>query len=467
LSGGAHFDRIDPLKTLNNKALAAGVKMQSNRQSLERVLAELEARAKTERVFGKIYAETARNEADAADQRIKEGRSRGPLDGRIVSIKDLFDVTGEPTLAGSIVRKVGSPATNDALIVQRLRDAGAIIVGKTHMTEFAFTAVGLNPHYGVPANAVDPTRVPGGSSSGAAVSVAEGTSEIAIGSDTGGSVRIPAALNGVVGFKPTAKRIPLDGAFPLAPSLDSIGPLAKTVDDCILADAIMAGEAPVLPDAADLSTLTVGLPEGVLLADMEPEVAEAFGESLKALKNAGVRIVSLEVNDLILELRKAARIGSIAGIEASHVHADTWLKDPDANVDHRVKYTLAERLNVSDQAYEDLMQTRKNLVQEMDRRLGGLDFFVTPTTPIVAPTITSVIEDPVEYDRVEGLLLRNTQIANQFDLCSITLPMPVKGMPAGFMLTARNGADKLLFAAALAVEKLLESLPKSGNRFSE
>ncbi|MFS2326208.1 amidase [Brucella sp. H1_1004] len=425
------------------------------RDKLKEILSKLETRISSERVFSRIYASAATTEASASDERRNLGRLVGPLDGRIISIKDLFDNKGEPTLAGSIVRRTAAVASEDAVIVERLRAAGAVIIGKTHMTEFAFTAVGLNPHYGVPANAIDPHYVPGGSSSGAAVSVAEGTSEIAIGSDTGGSVRIPAALNGLVGFKPTANRIPLRGVFPLAPSLDSIGPIAQTVADCILADSVMAGDEPVLPVPRALDTLTVGLPEGMLLADMESDVCDAFKRSLKMLQEAGARIVSFELNDLILELRKAASIGSIAALEASHIHADTWLKDPDATVDERVKHTLAKRLKVSEKDYHSLMQTRQRLIAEMNRRLAGIDFLVTPTTPIVAPTIASVIDDPVAYERVEDLLLRNTQIANQFDLCSITLPMPVTGMPVGLMLTARNSADKELLAAALSVEKLL------------
>ena len=424
-------------------------------QNLDAVLKMLEMRANNERVFSVIYQDNARLEANAYEQRVKEGQLLGPLDGRIISIKELFDVKGEPTLAGSVVRKTAVPAKADAIVVQRLRAAGAIIIGKTHMTEFAFTAVGLNPHYGVPANSVDPTRVPGGSSSGAAISVAEGTSEIAIGSDTGGSVRIPAALNGLVGFKPTAKRIPLEGAFPLAPSLDSVGPLAKNVADCILADAIMAGEPPVLPVAASLNGLKVGLPAGLFLRNTEPHIAIAFDLAVTALKKAGAQIVRIELDDLILALSEATRIGSIAGIEASRVHALTWLKDPDADVDDRVKHTLVKRLDVTDQAYQRLMDIRLKLVGKMDQKLREVDFFVTPTTPIVAPTIVSVSENPVEYDRVEALLLRNTQIANQFDLCSITLPMPVSGMPAGLMMNARNGADKQLLSAALTVENLL------------
>ncbi|MFD2654219.1 amidase [Brucella rhizosphaerae] len=429
--------------------------MQNGRQNLEKVLSILKARTGDERTFSMVYADGARAEADASDKRLREGRSLGPLDGRIVSIKDLFDVKGEPTLAGSVIRKTASPVKSDAVIVQRLRDAGAVIVGKTHMTEFAFTAVGLNPHYGVPGNTFDSSRVPGGSSSGAAVSAAEGTCEIAIGSDTGGSVRIPAALNGLVGFKPTASRIPLDGAFPLTPALDSIGPLAKTVAECFLADAVMAGEAPILPTATTLSELTIGLPKGLLLSEISPEVALAFNSAISALGSAGVRIVELELDDLILQLRDATRIGSIVGIAASRIHADTWLKDPDANVDGRVKHTLVKRLSVPDEDFAALMQTRTRLVYEMEQRLAGVDFFVTPTTPIVAPTIASVSDDPDEYDRVEGLLLRNTQIANQFDLCSITLPLPVTGMPVGLMMTARNGTDRQLLSAALSVERLL------------
>jgi len=429
--------------------------MNSVRDRLENILSRLEARAGNERVFSKVYAQQARAEADAADARLREGRTVGPLDGRIVSIKDLFDVAGEPTLAGSVIRRDAAPASRDAAIVRRLREAGAVIVGKTHMTEFAFTPVGLNPHYGEPGNAIDPTRIPGGSSSGAAVSAAEGTSEIAIGSDTGGSVRIPAALNGIVGFKPTARRIPLDGAFPLAPSLDSVGPLTKTAADAILTDAIMAGETPVLPDALPLKGLRIALPKGYLLADMEPDVARHFEATVALLEKAGAVIADLEVDDLIRRLREATRVGSIAGIEASHIHASTWLGDPDANVDIRVKRPLSVRVKVPMETYRGIMETRAALVREMDERLSGFDMFATPATPIVAPTIASVSHDEAEYDRVEGLLLRDTQVGNQFDLCSITVPMPGMALPTGFMLTARGGTDKRLLAAALSVEKLL------------
>ncbi len=425
------------------------------RERLEAILSRLDARRTHEPVFSTVYAERARAEADAADARLREGRALGPLDGRIVSIKDLFDVAGEPTLAGSAIRRSAPPAMRDAAVVQRLRAAGAVIVGKTHMTEFAFTAVGLNPHYGNPGNAADPACVAGGSSSGAAVSAAEGTSEIAIGSDTGGSVRIPAALNGLAGFKPTVGRIPLDGAFPLSPSLDSIGPLAKKVADLALADAVMAGEAPVLPQPLPPAGLRIGLPKGRLLSAMEPAVAARFEESLAALRKAGAVLADIGVDDLIARLGEATRIGSIVGIEASRIHAATWLSDPLADVDERVKRPLSVRIKVPDAAYAELMETRAALAAEMDARLQGFAMMATPTTPIVAPTIASVSHDETEYDRVEGLLLRNTQVANQFGLCSVTLPMPGVGLPAGLMLTARGGTDRNLLAAALSVETVL------------
>ncbi|WFU47294.1 amidase [Sinorhizobium terangae] len=427
-----------------------------SRDRLEAVLARLDARRAKERVFVKLYSDIARAEADAADRRLSDGKSLGPLDGRIVSIKDLFDVVGEPTLAGSVIRRAAEPAAADAAVVQRLRAAGAVIIGKTHMTEFAFTAVGLNPHYPVPGNAIDARLVPGGSSSGAAVSVAEGTSEIAIGSDTGGSVRIPAALNGLVGFKPTARRVPLDGAFPLSPSLDSIGPLARTVADCALADAIMAGDTPGPLTPLALDGLTLGLPKGLLLDDLAPEIARAFEASLQTLSRAGAKIAECSIDDLLLRFAEATQIGSIAAIEGSRIHRD-WLDDGDAPVDTRVTSTLRRRLTVPDATLEKLLQTRQVLIRAMHERLAPYDLIVLPTMPIPAVRIVSVEHDQQEYRRVEDLLLRNTQVANQFDLTAVTLPMAGTSLPAGLMLVGRSGTDRTLLAAAASVERLLQA----------
>src|SRR6185295_5725080 len=237
-----------------------------------------------------VYAEHARAAADAADARRKAGISLGPLDGAIVSIKDLFDVAGEPTRAGSKILADAPPAKADAPVVRRLRAAGAVIVAKTGMSEFAFSGVGMNPHYGTPGNPAARARVPGGSSSGAAVAAADQMCEIAIGTDTGGSTRIPAALCGIVGFKPSQWRVPTEGAFPLSYMLDSIGPLARTVAACAEADAVMAGEefAPLEP--APAAGLRLGIAQGMLLQDFDNTVGTRFGAAKKKLADAGARL---------------------------------------------------------------------------------------------------------------------------------------------------------------------------------
>ena len=248
-------------------------------------------------IFTQLYPQAARQAADAADARAAAGQSLGPLDGRIVTIKDFFDVAGEATTAGSSMLRGAPPAEADAPVVGRLRAAGAVILGKTNMTEFAFSGLGLNPHWGTPGNARDRARLPGGSSSGAGVAAALGIGEIAIGTDTGGSVRIPAALNGVAGFKPSARRVPREGAFPLSYTLDSIGPLAPSVTLCALADSVMAGEPPAELEPASLAGRTVAVVED-FLDGTEPEVAAAFEASLGRLQAAGVRITAAATGDL-------------------------------------------------------------------------------------------------------------------------------------------------------------------------
>ncbi|MDQ0998175.1 aspartyl-tRNA(Asn)/glutamyl-tRNA(Gln) amidotransferase subunit A [Phyllobacterium ifriqiyense] len=422
-------------------------------QRLEHILARLMEREADERVFTRLYAGSARQEAQASDSRFRKNETLGPLDGRIVSIKDLFDVAGEATLAGSVIRKSAAAAANDALIVQRLRAAGAVIIGKTLMTEFAFTAVGLNPHYPTAGNAMDSSRVAGGSSIGAGISIAEGTSEISIGSDTGGSIRIPAALNGVTGFKPTARRVPLQGAFPLSPSLDSIGPLARNVADCAFTDSVLAGERPQPLDQFSLSGLHIGVPRGILFSNIESEIEKAFDLSLQACEKAGATIVDCSIDDLIEAMARATLVGSIAGIEASRIHAG-WLRDESLDVDQRVQRPLLRRLETSESDYIDLMLKRQSLMHEMDQRLRVYNFLALPTVPIMAPSIEAVSDENF-YRETETLLLRNTQVANQFDLTAISLPMPDMALPAGLMLMAQHGTDRRLLAMAMAVERIL------------
>ncbi|TGT88734.1 MULTISPECIES: amidase [unclassified Mesorhizobium] len=429
--------------------------MQSIRDRLENILSRLASRAADEKVYTKLYAEAARAAADASDARKRAGVTLGPLDGTIVSIKDLFDVAGEATTAGSLMRKTAAPAQRDAAIVGRLRQAGAVIIGKTNMTEFAFTAIGDNMHYGTPGNPVDPGRIPGGSSSGAGVSVGEGTSDISIGSDTGGSIRIPAALNGVVGFKPTARRVPLTGAFPLSGTLDSIGPLARTVSQCAAADAVMAGEAPNELAAIPLAGLRIGIPRGVLFGDIEGGVAAAFEHCLGRIEQAGAHIADLSIDDMIAEFRAATKRGSIAAMEGAEVHADWLAAGAPAPVDPHVSGPLSRAAMLPTPVYIRALRRRTALAAAMDERLTSVDVLALPTTPVTAPTIAYMAEDAELRDHVEGLLLRNTQVANQFDLCAISLPMPGTALPAGLMLVARNGHDHRLLRIAAEVESLL------------
>jgi aspartyl-tRNA(Asn)/glutamyl-tRNA(Gln) amidotransferase subunit A len=422
------------------------------RDSLEAALARIaDPAGEGARTCLTVYAEPARAAADAADARAKSGISLGPLDGAIVSIKDLFDVKGEPTRAGSKILKDAPPATADAPVVRRLRAAGAVIVAKTSMSEFAFSGVGMNPHYGTPGNPADRARVPGGSSSGAAVAAADRMCDIAIGSDTGGSTRIPAALCGVVGYKATKSRISTEGAFPLSYTLDSIGPLARSVAECAAADAVMAGDEFTPLEAAPLSGLRFGIPQGLPLRDLDDTVIKAFTAALKKLGEAGVRVTD-EPMPLIDAMIAATARGPLAAIEAFAIHRK-HLKTRAADFDPNVRARVERGGTVSAADYIDMLRDRARLVRAMDAQLAGLDALVLPTTPIVAPTIAEM-HDPDTFNTKNMLLLRNPLIWNFFDNCAISLPLPRNGLPVGLMLVARNGADRRLFAIAAAVERL-------------
>ena len=398
-----------------------------------------------------VYAEPARAAADAADRRHKTGTTLGPLDGTLVTIKDLFDVKGEPTRAGSRILANAPPATADAPVVRRLRAAGAVILAKTNMSEFAFSGVGMNPHYGTPGNPADRARVPGGSSSGAAVAAADEMCDIAIGSDTGGSTRIPAALCGIVGFKPSKQRISTEGAFPLSYTLDSIGPIARTVADCATADAVMAGEEFAALEPVPVSGLRFGIPQGLPLKDLDETVIAAFTSAIVRLGKAGVRVTD-EPMPLIDDMVGVNAKGGFAPTEAFAVHREN-LKARPADFDPNVRARIERGGKASAADYVDMMRDRARLVRAMDAQMSGLDALVLPTTPIVAPTIAEM-QDRDTFNTKNMLLLRNTLIWNFFDNCAISLPLPRNGLPVGLMLVARNGADRRLFAIAAAVERL-------------
>ena len=424
------------------------------RDKLETILARLAERANDERVFVRLYPAEARKAADAADDRRRRHASLGPLDGVIVSLKDLLDVEGEPTVAGSRILRDAAPAFEDAVVVKRLRQAGAVILGKTNMVEFAYSALGLNPHFGTPGNATDPALIPGGSSSGAGVTVAEGTSEISIGSDTGGSIRIPAALNGVVGFKPTARRVPLKGAFPLSYTLNSVGPLARSVSACADADAILAGEAPVPLRIPTLRGLRIGIPRGRLFGEIEPAVATAFDAVERALATSGAQIFDFSIEAQLQDMRDATAAASIASIEAAAVHSE-WIDTRAAEIDPRVRKSIARSGRITAAVYIRMLRRRNELVAAMDQHLSSIDVLMLPTTPITAPPIAPLLADDELYHRTDWLLLRNPMVANLFDLTSISLPIPGTNRPVGLMLMARHGHDRRVLEIAAAIDKML------------
>jgi aspartyl-tRNA(Asn)/glutamyl-tRNA(Gln) amidotransferase subunit A len=428
--------------------------MTSIREIVEDRLARIETGDPA--IFTRVYRAEALAAADAADGRRKVGISLGPLDGAVVSIKDLFDVAGEIITAGSVLLRGAPPAATDAIALRRRRRAGAVIIARTNMSEFAFSGLGLNPHYGTPGNAADPARIPGGSSSGAGVSVAQGTSDISIGTDTGGSVRIPASLNGIVGFKPSTGRIPLDGAFPLSYSLDSIGPLARSVAECAAADAIMAGEEPETLEPASLAGLRIGVPRGSLFEETEPAVAEAFENSLARLSRAGASITNHRVDDLLTAMADATSIGSIASVEAAAIHAD-WLDAGQAEFDPRVHGRIVRGRDVPASAYIRMMRQRADLIASFNRRLAPLDVMALAATATTAPLTAPLLSDDDAFTRTNLLILRNTMVANLFDLTGISLPMPNMMRPAGFMLLARHGEDRRLLQIAAGVELVLGS----------
>jgi aspartyl-tRNA(Asn)/glutamyl-tRNA(Gln) amidotransferase subunit A len=401
-----------------------------------------------------VYRKVAQAAAEAADARARAGITLGPLDGAIVTIKDLFDVAGEVTRAGSkVLADEGKPAEADAPPVRALRAGGAVIVAKTNMTEFAFSGVGINPHYGTPGNPADRKRIPGGSTSGGAVAVADGMCEIAIGSDTGGSTRIPGALCGLVGFKPSRQRISTAGAFPLSQSMDSIGPVARSVADCAKADAVMAGDDFRVIEPAPLANLRIGIAQGLPLENLDETVAKRFPQAIDALEKAGCRL-SNEKLPLLDGMAKVNSRGGIQPAEAFTVHRDR-LDRRGADIDANVRMRLERARSISAADYIEMVNERAALIAAMDARLADVDVLALPTTPMVAPTIEEMTPPDV-FARKNAMLLRNTSMWNFFDCCAISLPLPREGgLPTGLMLVARNGHDRRLFRIAAAVERAI------------
>jgi Asp-tRNA(Asn)/Glu-tRNA(Gln) amidotransferase A subunit family amidase len=370
----------------------------------------------------------------AIDDAGRQGPPDGsPLAGLPVSVKDLFDVAGQPTRAGSVVLQ-GPAATQDCPAVARVRAAGGLIAGRTNMTEFAFSGVGINPHHGTPINPADSRtpRIPGGSSSGAAVSVALGAAWLALGSDTGGSLRIPAALCGLVGFKSTACLVPTEGAIPLSTTLDTVGAITGSVRDAVLAHEVLA-QRRVQSSGKTLAGARLALARTWMLDDMEGPVAAAFERSLRTLSAAGAQI-----EDIALEpIADLAQINAGGGFSAAESYAwhRPWLAQGAEQYDPRVAKRILRGAQMSAADYLDLLSARKRWIASMERQLQGYDAVISPTVPILAPPIAPLEHDDEAFFRVNALLLRNTSVVNMLDGCAISLPCHAPDqLPVGLML---------------------------------
>jgi amidase/aspartyl-tRNA(Asn)/glutamyl-tRNA(Gln) amidotransferase subunit A len=400
----------------------------------------------------------ARAAAAAADRAVTAGRDPGRLAGLAVSIKDLFDVAGEPTRAASVALADAGPAAHDAPAVARLRRAGAAFVGRTNMSEFAFSGVGINPHHGTPANpataGLEPTpRIPGGSTSGGAVSVAAGAAWAALGSDTGGSIRIPAALQGIVGFKGTARRVPIAGAVPLSPTLDTVSAMTLSVRDAVLLHEVLADRRVELA-GRPIASLRLAVPRTLVLDGLDSIVARAFDRALSRLAAAGAAVESIAL----------PLLGEIASINASggFAAAESWtrhrklLAERGADYDPRVALRIRRGATMTAADYIELLAARRDWIARMEDALRPYDALLSPTVPMVAPAIEPLVASDEAFFAANGLLLRNPSIVNLLDGCALSLPCHAEGeLPVGLMLWAAAMQDDTVLEAALAVEAAL------------
>lgn len=397
----------------------------------------------------------ALDQARASDRARAAGAMQSPWAGIPFSVKDLFDVAGEVTRAGSQILSGGPAASSTALAIQRLFDAGLLSVGRTNMTEFAYSGVGLNPHYGTPLNPWDRAtgRIPGGSSSGAAVSVTDGMATVAIGTDTGGSCRIPAALTGITGWKPSAARIPRAGVYPLSGSLDSVGVLGPGVACCAVIDDLMAGGTGRVPEQPAVSGLNLAVLDHYVTEGLDHQVAEQYERSLTRLKDAGASLSRIRMPG-IEQLPALNSTGGIAAAEAYAFHAEQLARLGDG-YDPRVGSRIRAGANVRAAELAEIRVARALMMDEFASAAGAFDAVLAPTVPVVAPAISEFDSDG-DYVRLNLLLLRNPSLFNFLDGCAISLPVHEPGTPpVGLMLAAPGGRDTTLIAAALGVEAAL------------
>lgn len=405
--------------------------------------------------FTQVYSISALQEAAAADERRRRGAMLSPLDGCVVAVKDMFDVAGRTTWAGSVALRNAPAAAADAVAVANLRRAGCVIIGKTNMTEFAYSGVGLNPHFGTPANPFErksQRRIPGGSSSGAAIAVTDGMADVGLGTDTGGSVRIPAALCGLAGWKPTARRISLAGVWPLAPNFDSIGVMARRLDTCIDADAVLTGT--VGPTGSPpLKSLRLARLRAYIESGLDAEVEQAYEAALKRLIAAGVQIVDVSIPELERIPREQAGI-TMPTYEAFHVH-EKMLEPLGALYDPRIRHRLEQGRDISAERYAAAAQVRREVQQVATLTLSAYDAFLLPTVAVVAPPFEAFDTDE-HYLAINRKVLRNTSLLNFLDGCAVTLPCQDTGAaPIGLSVAGTGMRDTHVLAVARALEPVV------------
>lgn len=375
-----------------------------------------------------------------------------PLYGQLVSIKDLYDEAGKRTTAASRLLADREPAVEDSEVVKRLRAAGALIIGRTSMTEFAYSGTGQNPHYGTPGNFYDRTRVPGGSSSGAALSVAYGLCDIAMGTDTGGSVRLPAAVNGLYGYKPTRQAVSLKGIHPLSNTFDSAGPLtqsyelaARTFD--VLRSSAIDQEA----RTASKQALRFGIPFGAFTDGLDPRIQSDFDATISKLESKGHELATVDMR--FASENRTAMIGIVSS-EAHKVYRDSLLQLEtigDPNVLRRIRSSE----QFSEQDIINAHKTRQSSVDQFTQALGDVDVMLAPTVAIETPTLAEAEQN---FDTINPSLLRNTTMINLVDGCAMSMPIPVDGKtsPAALMVAAANGCDDRVLAVSDQIRQALD-----------
>jgi aspartyl-tRNA(Asn)/glutamyl-tRNA(Gln) amidotransferase subunit A len=404
------------------------------------------------RTFIHVDAESAIEAAEAMDRLRQIKAAPSPYAGIPVSIKDLFDIRGQVTRAGSRALDDSAPAEADAPVVARLRRAGFVVIGRTNMTEFAYSGIGINPHYGTPKSVWQRSvgHVPGGSSSGAAVSVADRMAHGALGTDTGGSCRIPAAYNGIVGFKPTQRRVPLDGGVPLSFSLDSFGPLARTVQCCAVLDAVLADE-PIVPlQPRPIKGMRLAVPTTIALDELDAEVARTFERALETLSRQGALIQRIAVPEF-LDIAPMNTKGGFTAAESYAWHRYLIASKGDV-YDPRVSVRILRGESMSAADYVDLLGARRSLIARAAARLAPYDALVMPTTANTPPRIADLADDKA-FTKANLLSLRNCSLINMIDGCAISLPCHREGdVPVGLMLASSGGADRRIFELAAGME---------------